>query len=249
MLFGNILRICDVKKPLCFLPFFLAACASAPQQSSDNLISPEFKAPAPGALIVLLPPQAEGAELKEGVDSLLVQLHRQLKAAGYKVAGIARSNYETIWAQEVDAVGGVYDTVTGKRRHDAYFQAHAHLVQRVGDDMQAALVIEPRLLLRKATLSGATVQWDGQQRRVLMSNSAGREYRSDGTTVAMSVNLNVFAASGEPVAMTYGGASLVYSVNIQAAKHEVRSDIFANDKELAQGVALSLSPLFKPSAQ
>lgn len=238
-----------VKKLLCFVPFFLAACASVPPQSSDNLVSPAFKAPAPGALIVLLPPEAEGAELKEGVRSLLVQLHRQLKVAGYKVAGMEQSNYEIIWAQEIDAVGGIYDPATGKMKRGEYVQARARLIQRVGDSTQAALVVAPYLVLRKAELSGASAQWDGQQRRVPISNSAGRDYRSDGTTLALSVRLETFAGSSEPLAITYGGASMVYSVNIQAARNEARGDLFANDKELGEGVALALSPLFKPSAK
>jgi hypothetical protein len=238
-----------VKKLLCLVLFLLSACTSVPPVSSDNLIAPDFKAPAQGALIVLLPPTVEAEDLTEGKPILLDQLHRQLKAAGYKVAGLDAANYDTIWAQEVEAVGGVYDAKTGKLRPAQYAQARGQLVQRVSSGTMAALVLQPHLLLRQAQLSGPSARWDGQQRRVQLSNTYGQDYRSDGTTLALSVGLDAYTGSGELVASTYGGVSMLYTVNIQAAKNEVRADLFASDKEMGEGVALALTPVLKPSAQ
>lgn len=198
---------------------------------------------------MLLPPSVEADDLDAGKPLLLDQLQRQLKAAGYRVAGLDAANYETIWAQEVEAVGGVYDAKTGKLQSARFARARGQLVQRVSSDTKASMVLQPNLVLRQAQFSGPAARWDGQQRRVLVSNTYARDYRSDGTTLALSVGLDAYAGSGELVASTYGGASMLYTVNIQAAKNEVRGDLFASDKELGEGVALALTPVLKPSAQ
>jgi hypothetical protein len=79
---------------------------------------------------------------------LLDQLSRQLKASGYKVVGLDPANYQVLWAQEVEAVGGVFDAATGRLRPAQYARARDQLVQRVSADTKAAMVLEPHLLLR-----------------------------------------------------------------------------------------------------
>jgi hypothetical protein len=240
-----------MKKLFClFFPFLLAACASgAPPLPPDNLLAPSYQAPAPGAVIVLLPPKFEAIDLEEGRNMLMDQLHRQLQAAGYKVVALDQANYETLWAQEVDAVGGIFDAATGGLKRFQFAQARGRLAQRVTSGAHAAMVLEPQLVMRMAELSGSSARWDGQERRLVVNRTGGDDFRHDGTTLALSVGVDLFADSGEQVASTHGGASLIYAVNIDAKRNEVRRNLFATDKEIGEGVALALSPLFKKSAQ
>jgi hypothetical protein len=234
-----------VKKLLSLcLPFLFVACASiSPPLPSDNLIAPGFQRPEAGALIVMLPAKVEAVELEAGVGFLKDQLRQQLNAAGYKVVALHQDSYDTIWEQEVAEVGGIFDATTGALRRREYALAIGHLVQRVSIETKAAMVLEPQLVLRRAEVSGVSAVWDGQQRRGMSRGAAGDEVRSNGTTLGLSVGLRMFASSGEFVLNTHGGASLPYRINLQTSSNEVRPDLFADDKEITDAVALALSPL------
>jgi hypothetical protein len=236
-----------VKKLLSLcLPMLLVACASmSPPLPADNLIAPGFRRPNAGALIVMLPAKVEAVDLQAGVGFLRDQLHQQLGAAGYKVVALDQDSYDTIWEQEVAEVGGIYDVTTGGLRRREYALALGRLVQRISIDTQAAMVLAPQLVLRKAEVSGVSAVWDGQQRRELSRGAADGEVRSHGSTLGVSVGLRMFASSGEFVLNTHGGASLPYRLNLQTNGNEVRPDLFANDKEIADGVGLALAPLLK----
>jgi hypothetical protein len=234
-----------VKKLIFFiLPLLFSACASSPKLASDNQIAPEFRRPQPGALILIMPPEFEAIDLQAGAGILKEELHRQLSAAGYKVVALDADSYDAIWAQEVAEVGGIYDANTGQLRRDAYVQALGHLVQRVSSETKASLVVRPRLVLRHAELSGVSAVWDGQLRRSPALGAIG-DVRYDGSTLGLSVGLHMFAASGEMVSSTYGGASLPYRFSLHTNKNEVRPDLFADTVDMADGVRLALIPFFK----
>lgn len=191
----------------------------------------------------MLPARVETDDLQPGVDALKSELHRQLTAAGYKVIALDEDSYDTIWSQEVAEVGGVYDAATGALRRREFALAEGHLVQRVSSETRAALVVEPQLVLRKAEVSGVSAVWDCQQRRALVVGGGGDDYRHNGSTLGLSVGLRMFASSGEFVSSTYGGVSLPYRINVRTSSNEVRPDLFANDKDIADGVSLALSPV------
>lgn len=228
------------------LPLLLAACASAPVSlPSDNVVAPSFHAPAAGAMIVLLPPVVDTQELTAGADKMMQQLYRQLSAAGYKAAALDAANYHSIWAEEVQAVGGIYDAASGQPLPEKLARAQGELVKRVSAETKAAVVMRPSLDLRTASLTGSWATWDGQRRQVPVVNAGFTEYRHNGNTRALSVGLEMFAANGNKVVSTHGGASLVYQINVLTGKAEVRKDLFYGDSELADAIALALQPFLQ----
>lgn len=235
-----------MKLAVLVLSLLLTACAGAPKAPApDNLISPNFQQPAAKSLIVLLPPEVETEEMKLGAAILMDALHQQLAAAGYKVAALDRGSHDAIWAQEVQEVGGIFDPATGALRQRELHLAMGHLVQRVCAETQAATVMRPRLVLREAEVAGMSAAWDGQQRRVPEIGGGGGTLSHHGSTLGLSVGLDVFAASGELVIHTFGGALLPYRLNVNLGQNEVRADLFATDAEVADGVAIALAPFFK----
>lgn len=228
------------------LSLLLAACAAKlPSLPSDNLISPNFRHAQPASLIVLLPAEVEVADLQPGAAILMSALHQRLTAAGYKVVALDKSSHDAIWTQEVDAVGGLYDTKTGALRPREMALALGRLVQRVSMETHAAMVMRPQLELRRADVAGMSAAWDGQQRRLAVVGTGGDMVRHDGITWGLSVGLDIFASNGELVMQTHGGALLPYRFNIQTGKSEVRPDLFANARDVADGVAIALSPFIK----
>lgn len=226
------------------LVLLLSACASAPRREvAANYVSPNFVLPKPNSLIVLLPARAETEDMRPGATMLMNALHRHLNAAGYKVVALDQASHDAIWSQEVEAVGGIYDPNSGAVRQREVAQAIGHLVQRVSAETGASLVIMPRLQLREAEISGMSALWDGQQRRVPTFGTGAGTFTQSGSTLGLSVSLQMLATSGETVVSSFGGALLPYRVNARTAKNEVRADLFANDSEIAEGTAIALAPL------
>lgn len=229
---------------LIFSALLLVACtAVTPSLPSDNHVAANFQRPDAGAFIVMLPPEAELPELQPGLAPLKTQLHKQLQAAGYRVAMLDESNYATIWAQEVQAVGGIYDPVTGNPREAEFSRTLVALAQRVSVETKAVLILRPRLIMRTAKLTGSGAVWDGQQRRVPTVGLDGGSIRYDGNTQGMSVQLIALTANGALAWRTYGGASLPWRSNLITRQNEFRPDLFDNDVEMSDAVALALGPL------
>lgn len=224
----------------------LAACTSSrPRLASDDYVSPNFRRPPTTSLIVLLPTDFETEDLRPGAAMLMNALHQKLTGAGYKVLLLDQASHDTIWTQEVKEVGGIYDPNNGALRQRELMMAVGHLVQRVSAETGAAMVIRPQLVLREAELSGMSAAWDGQQRRLPIIGTGVDEYRHSGATWGLSVGLQMIAASGELVMSTHGGALLPYRVNIRSAQSEVRPDLFANEREVEDGVVIALTPFLK----
>lgn len=227
------------------LACWISGCASPPMPAADAYVAKPFAPPAPGALVVLLPaPNAQ--ELPQGTALMTGQLHRQLATAGFKVAALAAANHDEIWRQEVAAVGGVYDPVTGKLKVQASAEASAKLAQRICAELKCALVLQPRLVLRKAELAGSKAEWDGQRRMLPVKGGPDQMLSLSGTTTGLSVELIAVLADGMMAFRSYGGASLPYQVDTNRERSEVRPGLFSSDAEIADGVKIALQPLLAP---
>lgn len=226
------------------LALALQACTTTGTSApADNYLAPAFRALPQGALVVLLPTRDGVADMVPGEQFVVDQLHRQLSAAGYRVKALDAANYAVLWDQEVKIVGGIYDTGTGALRTRAYGQALGALAQRIAADTGAVMVISPKLLLRTAQLSGTRATWDGQNRAQPTAKAHGDDYRFDGQTIGLSVELLGIAGDGSIAFKTYGGTSLPYRADVWNGKNEVRSDLFDKDDETAHGVRIALQPV------
>ncbi|SHG48830.1 hypothetical protein [Massilia sp. CF038] len=235
--------------PLCALALLMhvpayAAPVPMPMQA-DEYVAPAFSAPAAAALIILLPAQSGGSQYDAANGFVIGQLQAQLVAAGYRVKGLDAANYDLLWQQEAQAAGGLYDPLTGDLRTEAYFRAMSALAQRIAAATGAALVIKPALVLRDARLLGTTAQWDGQRKMPKAKNLFNDTVRYDGITTAISVEFIAMSGEGELAFKTFGGVTLPHRGDMWDGKQEVRDDLFANDKEIAEGVSIALRPLLK----
>lgn len=227
------------------LGLLLGACATEPfaPPASENWKSDEYVGLPKGESIILLLPD-EG----EGVGLLSEQLGVQLKQLGYKPARLEPQNYQLIWAQEVAAVGGVYDSTTGKLRKEAYALAQARLAVRISRETGAAMVLQAGLTVRPAKLQKDRAIWDGQARILSYRNPIDRwEYDYRGGTKALSVELKARSSNGAPIFLSYGGVSVVYAFDSKEAKAKVRKDLFSDSQEMASGVREALRPLSSPT--
>jgi hypothetical protein len=228
------------------LPLMLIGCASvAPKPAADNRVAPGFVPPRPGALVVLLPPERNFTETVPGQAMMTEQLRTQLAAAGYRTALLEKAKHDELWQREVEAVGGIFDPRTGIRRNEAYAKAMANLARTICAEAKCALVAQHQLLLRRAELKGRYATWDGQRREVPITRITA-DVRFNGSVYALSVMLNVIASDGDPAFRTFGGVTLPMQMDVDEARQKMRTDLFANDAEIADGVRIALAPLSAP---
>jgi hypothetical protein len=207
------------------------------------MVSSAYSRPAAGALVLLLPPSAEVVELESGFALLLDALHSQLTAAGFKTALLEKANYETVWAQEVDAVGGIFDAKTGAPKNAQRAEAMMALAVRLARETSAALVVFPRLVTRQAELSGTKAYWDGRLELLQTSGTFGGSASSRGTITAVSVQLIAMSGNGSLAFSTFGGVTLPFIVNFVSEKPELRKNIFQLESDVIGGVRIALEPL------
>jgi hypothetical protein len=231
--------------PFVLLALLMAACANTPP-ATDTFVSPSFIAPPRGSVVVILPPQSRISEFASGADVLEAELERQISSAGFRPQLVSKSDFGKIWREEVSAVGGLYDPASGGTRVGKYEQALSALARRISADIPGALILCPRLLLRTARLSGTSVEWDGQSRQLPAADDRAQNYRWEGETQGLSVELMAIDASGNLQFKTYGALLVPYRVNIAHAKNEIRDDLFHRHQDIVDGATASLRPLLSP---
>ncbi len=221
----------------------LAGCASVESTpTKDDLVAPDFRAPAAGALIVLAPGAPIGAAESAGTHLALVQLHAQLRAAGYRVVALDDANFADLWRSEIRVEGNPYDPSTGKPLPEVLARIWVSLARRIGEQTHCAVVLDYQLVARSAVMSGRKAGWDGVVRDISFERGHER-YEMSGTASALSVELLGFSPSGELLLRQFGGTSLFYRINTIERREEIRPDLFLNDAETADGVRVALSPL------
>lgn len=228
----------------------LSACAAVPpKEARDNYLSTSYKAPQPGALIVLLPPAKAGSsELEAGNKFAQQQLYSQLTQAGYRVALLNSTNYAELHKQAVDAVGGLYDSSTGALRKEASAQATASMARKICQQLECSHVLIQRLVVRKAEIGAQRAEWDGQSRSIEKINTGGTLTNFKGTTTGLSLELTAITANGEVAFKRFGGISLPHEFDMIKSQSQVRKDLFKNDEEVADGVRIAIQPFLKTQA-
>ena len=222
----------------------LVGCAGfQPPPPSDTYVAPTFSKPQQGSVIVVLPPQAQFPEFSDGQDVVEEELIRLLVEAGYKVQRLVREDFAVAWKEEVLAVGGVFDAATGQRIPGRYDEALGRLARRIVNDPTNTIVLASRLVLRPATLYGASAQWDGQTRSPRSAQNTGLPVMWSGTTKGLSLELTAVAPDGQRLFTTYGGLALPYRTDIARSEMELRSDTFAHHIEISEGTTVALRAL------
>ena len=142
-------------------------------------------------------------------------------------------------------MGGIYDSKTGNLKPVERALAIAALAKRLTRETSAALVITPRLVLRKAELSGTKASWDGRLVLVPTRGTFGGSSSSTGTTTAVSVQLLALGHDGTLAFSTFGGVTLPYAINFVSERPELRANIFSDKSDLTKAAEIALGPLTK----
>lgn len=223
----------------------IAAFANAAATPSSSDEAPSVRVSPRPAVVVLLPPLAQFPEFADGQDTVEEELIGLLVGAGYKVRRLVRSEFIQALTEEIAAVGGIYDPVTGQQNPARQEEALGRLTRRLVDENEAALVLSSRLVLRTATVRGDAAEWDGQVRMGRTTQGIDQTTVWSGTTKGLSLELTGFRSNGERVFKTYGGLVLPYRLDMAQSKLELRRSFFPNRNEVVEGSLVALKPLLR----
>jgi hypothetical protein len=232
--------------PVALLGAFLFAICLAQMPGRASAAPP---APPKAAVVVVLPPLAQFPEFAEGQDPVEEELTGLLVGGGYKVRRLVRAEFIAALKEEIAAVGGIYDPLTGEYSAARYEEAVGRLTRRIVEENENAVVLSPRLVLRTATVRGDAAEWDDQVRMGRTTHAIDQTVVWTGTTKGVSVELTGFAPSGERLFKTYGGLVLPYRTNMEQSKMELRRNIFSLRSEIVDGSRVALKPLLSDDRQ
>lgn len=216
----------------------------------DDVVAPTFARPAPGALILLLVEKADSAPLDRAGTMLEAQLKRQLAAAGYRTAIIDAADYQAVEDSEAAALG---EHPTGKlipASASAKARALARLAQIAHTESHCDMLIRARIVMRKAHLDTQYAEWDGRRRGILFEGVPDLGPRRKlvgagltGSTTALSVELVGIDGSGARDFVTHGGVVVPLIWNLERHSSSVRTDLFQDDTDVADGLQVALAPM------
>lgn len=224
----------------------LSACTTPiPKPGADHFIAQTYARPAKGARVIILPPTTKFRNFQAGLDLVEEDLEKQVLAAGYDPQLVVRSDFELVWLDEVNAVGGIYDQTTGVLNTSKYEQATAAMARRIASELKGQFLLVPELVLRDAQLEGSNANWDGRTFSVPIKNSGGRLLKLSGTLKGLSLQISALDAHGVLQFRSRGALLFPYVHNAEKIMNEVRPDMFTSRDEMVEGIAIALMPLTK----
>jgi len=111
-------------------------------------------------------------------------------------------------------------------------------------DSDAQLVVIPSVVMRSGDYSGGKqVRWDGVRRR-----ERGVRGAMSGTTQTASIHIVIYRPDGTRLFSGYGGLDLLFELNMQKRKYQLRDDRLQDEENLAEGVCIAFHPFFGDDA-
>lgn len=102
------------------------------------------------------------------------------------------------------------------------------------------LVVTPNLVVRKGRYKGKRIiAWDGVKRREAVNSSHMR-----GVVPVVSIEIAVHDEDGTQRFSGFGGLEPLFRVDLSQTKYVQREDLFADERNLREGVCIALYPYF-----
>lgn len=186
---------------LCF--FATGSAAQSPVASSS------LRGLAPGSLVLLLPSEAP-ADYKAHLPLLDKQFSTQLGQAGFKVGRLSPEQFSELMALSLSAVGVEAGAAHSAVHPSVKMRALATMVKGICEEVGCKLVVQARLVNRRADLWRGYAAWDGVERRQSdMLDSVG-PISMEGEANALSIELSALTQEGSPSFLTYGGVTVIF---------------------------------------
>jgi hypothetical protein len=170
-------------------------------------------------------------------DSLVAE---RLRDAGFAV--VPAESSEAVWKRNVDSVGGLYDTYSGKLIRGKFVAVRAGTLRELQARFRADAWLHPMIEVRVASFDGSQVDWDGAREASGASGGVVKLlFGSDqGTTQALSLVVEVETIDGKTFYTRAGGIQLLKKVYREGLLPVPRASLFADTSRTAAAVHIAL---------
>jgi len=228
-------------------PYLVLGCAGPSiKAASDRYVSPDFRPPKTGSIILVLHLPALEPVYRVGDEEIRKLVQASLFKAGYRVGVIEPEDYMLALRAEFQQLRRTTPAPTPEQLALAEMQALS-TVAKVGSELTGSpVLLRTRLLTRSANLWQSYATWDGVSRPIVFADSKPNEVRAniEGTGSGISLEVVATSSDGRLLLKNYGGISLPFYASRSGRPLTVDKPL-AVQSHLAQGVAIALSPFYE----
>jgi len=210
--------------------------------TDPNSYADKFPTIPKNARIAILPMAYDFAAVPQEVPLIQEAMISQIKDLGFKPFAIKLDPAST--PKETIQLFALPNTA-----HQDIRPAKQTFVAGLKNQITYDLVLIPAVVTRAAKLSGQMAIWDNVRNSLTIKGfGSGESMEWSGTQRALSLELDVYDASGNWVFTSYGGISIPYLINTREAMNELKPRLFESERDqeyLQKGVEAALKPLTK----
>lgn len=229
------------------LALALAGCSAAPPSNPFKI--PRADVAARIKTIALSPVELsrdlEGAEAVRFKFETLVAA--KLREGGFRVAPSAE--YAAIWRQKAAGLGGIFDSVTGKRNEAKTRTAREQTLRALETAAGADALLDCALVTVRAEFTANLAEWDGMAEYVPQSGAWSLFGPvSNGTTPALSLRVTLSDLRDAALYDNMGGVQLLSKLYGTQFVDVPAIDLFIDEARNAHAVEAALNPLVGKTA-
>jgi hypothetical protein len=195
---------------------------------------------APWNLLSPMPDYVRGKETRID-DALIVYLKdHSVAAEPCKAAG-------TIWNEQKREAGGIYDSYEGRVDTEKLRVAIRSTVSRICAAEEVDAVVFPEIVVRRATLEGTAVVWDGTVQKIDVAKGSEDFFPANwnGESFALSLVILIIDKNNRLVLRNVAGIEHPFEAVREgtAPKWKKRKDLLTDSARIHHAIAVSLHPL------
>jgi hypothetical protein len=151
-----------------------------------------------------------------------------------------------IWEEEKKKIGGIYDSNNGHLLNERLSLCLRNTAVRICKSQAVDAIVFPALIMRKATLNGIVIYWDGTEQIIQSNNGDINPFTDEfsGDAVAFSLEIILIDKDGHLILHNIVGIEHPYQYVKEGlkGKWELRKDMLTDKGNIGRAVAMSFHP-------
>lgn len=170
-------------------------------------------------------------------------IEAKLRQAGFMV--VPSREYDAVWKQTIEKLGGVFDPLTGKRDEAKFKTVREHTLRELATRTKADALLEHGIGVFKANFAGHLAQWHGTSESVVTAGFWGAFFAggAQGTVPALSLVVALSDIHGVEMYVNVGGIQVLAKLSGQNFVTVQRYELFVDQERNRQAVNIALDPL------
>jgi hypothetical protein len=167
----------------------------------------------------------------------------KLKDGGYQV--VPSDEYNKIWKQMMEQLGGFFDPMTGKRDNEKFKTVRQHTLRELAAKTKADAILDFSLSPIKVNFANNRAVWHGTS-EYLMSGGAFAAFLGgsfSGSVLALSLVVDLSDINDVEMYVNAGGIQSLSKLSGSRFVNVPRSELFVDEERNRKAVDIALNPL------